>query len=100
VHFEWDATKSDWTLRTRGFDFEFASRMFDAWRLEVEDTREDYGERRIIALGEIDSRSFVVVYTMRTSHACRIISARRANARETSTYRDARPADHASAIGR
>jgi uncharacterized protein (DUF4415 family) len=47
----WDARKSDRNLRERGFDFEFATQIFDSPTLERTDARRDYGEQRVIALG-------------------------------------------------
>jgi uncharacterized DUF497 family protein len=35
VDFEWDEQKSAWTLENRGFDFAFASRIFEAPVLEA-----------------------------------------------------------------
>jgi uncharacterized DUF497 family protein len=51
VEFEWDPAKSDATYYTRGFDFAYASRVFTADWIEVEDLRADYGETRIKAIG-------------------------------------------------
>ena len=51
MRFEWDEAKSDANLKERGFDFEFASLIFDGQTLEVEDRRTDYGERRMVAIG-------------------------------------------------
>jgi uncharacterized DUF497 family protein len=84
--FEWDEAKSRKNLRERGFDFTFAARIFEQDVLEQEDTRQDYGEQRIIALGEIEGEVFVVVYTWR-GPCRRIISARRASRRERNAYR-------------
>ena len=52
--FEWDAAKSTRNLSMRGFDFEFASLVFAGTYVEFDDTRRDYGERRIVALGLAD----------------------------------------------
>lgn len=93
VRFDWDAAKNAWTREHRGFDFAVASRVFESWCLAVEDTRHDYGEQRVITLGEVDARCYVVVYTMREPDLCRIVSARKANARETRKYRNARPSE-------
>jgi len=65
VRFEWDAAKSDANLRDRGFDFEFASLIFDGPTLEREDRRRDYGERRVVATGIADGIHLTVVYTDR-----------------------------------
>ena len=43
MRFEWDHAKSEANLRRRGFDFEFATLIFDGPTLEVEDRRKDYG---------------------------------------------------------
>jgi uncharacterized protein len=46
----WDSIKSAQKFWERGFDFAFASQVFEAQTLEREDTRRDYGERRVIAV--------------------------------------------------
>jgi hypothetical protein len=63
--FDWDGAKSLTNLRDRGFDFEYASRIFAGDVLEREDRRRTYGEPRIVAHGEVDGRVVVVVYTWR-----------------------------------
>jgi uncharacterized protein len=88
--FEWDEPKSERNLRERGFDFEYATRIFDSPVIEEEDRRRDYRERRIVATGRIEDIVFVVVYTL-WGKARRIISARRANRRERDDYRKAYP---------
>lgn len=60
--------------------------MFDGHLIENVDERRNYRETRIRGLGEIDGRVYVVVYTLRGNNR-RIISARKANGRETRTYR-------------
>jgi uncharacterized protein len=88
--FEWDEAKSRRNLRERGFDFEFATRIFDGPRIEEEDLRRDYGERRIAATGKIEDVIFVVVYTQRGGSR-RIISARPAKKKERDEYNKAYP---------
>lgn len=63
--FEWDETKSQLNLEQRGFDFKFATRVFDGDVLEQEGTRRNYGERRIFCVGEIEGEVFAIVYTWR-----------------------------------
>ena len=64
MEFEWDEAKSDACLGLRGFDFAFASRVFDdPARLVERDLRIDYREARYVAIGKIDRRVFVIVYT-------------------------------------
>ena len=53
--------------------------------MEWEDRRKDYGEIRINTLGEIEGRIFFVAFTRR-GEAIRIISFRKANAREIERY--------------
>ena len=85
MDFTWDAGKSDDNLRDRGFDFAFASLIFDGVTVEVEDRRRDYGEKRMVAIGQADGIHLTVVYTDR-DRARRIISARRRNRRERQVY--------------
>ena len=94
MRFSWDARKSVGNLRERGFDFAFATLIFDGPTLEKEDRRRDYGERRVIALGEADGIGLAVVYTDRVDGGGadslrRIISARVSNRRERQAYRQA-----------
>jgi uncharacterized protein len=88
--FVWDPAKSDANFRERGFDFAFATLIFDGPTLEVEDTRRDYDERRIVALGLADGVHLTVVYTDRRQPngrlRRRIISARRSNRRERRAF--------------
>jgi uncharacterized protein len=88
--FSWDRRKSEANFADRGFDFEFASSIFSGSTLEREDTRQDYGERRIVALGSADGILLVVVYTDRAMPGGgierRLISARRASKRERVAY--------------
>jgi uncharacterized DUF497 family protein len=79
--FEWDNAKSQECLETRGFDFAFASRLWEQHVVERGDNRRDYGEVRIQALGRIEDQYFVVVFTWRGTIR-RIISARRAQQKE------------------
>jgi uncharacterized protein len=88
--FEWDERKSAGNLRERGFDFEFATRIFDGPCLEEEDLRTNYGERRFVATGVIEQAVLVVVYTWRERKR-RIISARLAKKGERDGYRKAYP---------
>ncbi len=84
--FEWDEAKSERNRRERGFGFEVAIDLFEGAVLEFDDTRRDYGERRIIAIGELAGSILAVVYTWRGGTR-RIISARIANRRERDAYR-------------
>ncbi|CAA7619708.1 BrnT family toxin [Magnetospirillum sp. SS-4] len=86
--FEWDEAKSEANLRNRGFDFAYASLVFDGPILEMDDDREDYGEKRVQVIGQVDDDILFVVFTWR-GDTRRIISARLANRRERDVYRQA-----------
>ena len=77
----YDPEKRERTLRERGLDFEDAAHVFAGVTLEVEDTRMDYGEERIICFGWLAGRMVVVGYTPRGADR-HVFSMRKANARE------------------
>lgn len=93
MRFIWDRQKSDTNLATRGFDFDFATLIFDSPTLERPDDRQDYGERRVIALGIADGIPLTVIYTDRAESGGevvrRIISARVSNRRERKAFSEA-----------
>ena len=76
-----DPTKREKTLADRGLDFEDAVLVFAGVTVEVEDTRRNYGERRIICYGTLVGRVVVVGYTPRGA-VRHIFSMRKANTRE------------------
>ena len=73
--------KRDKTLAERGLDFADAAVVFAGVTVEVEDTRKDYGEQRIVCFGLLDGRMVVVGYTPRGADR-HIFSMRKANERE------------------
>lgn len=89
--FEWDEAKSDATFAQRGLDFEAAAGVFDSDYLERENTSRAYGERRYVAIGELEGMVIAVVWTPRGLRR-RIISARPASNRERREYREHREA--------
>ena len=60
-----DPTKRNKALSERGLDFDDAALIFAGVTLEVEDTRKDYGETRVICYGMLEGRMVVVGYTPR-----------------------------------
>ena len=76
-----DPAKRVRTLAERGLDFADAAEVFAGTTAEAEDTREDYGETRIICFGLLRGRLVQVVYTLRGADR-HIISMRKANDRE------------------
>ncbi|MDL2216994.1 BrnT family toxin [Desulfovibrio sp. OttesenSCG-928-M14] len=85
MEFEWDETKRRSNIKKHDFDFIDAALILADAPLILEDTRRDYGEQRCLALGESNDLLFIVAFTIRNG-AFRIISARRANARERKFY--------------
>lgn len=81
MRFAWDKAKSDRNFGSRGFGFDFAALIFAGFVLEAEDGRQDYGERRMRALGQAQGFMLMVVFTDRGEER-RIISARLANKKE------------------
>ncbi len=65
MQFDWDLAKHERNIRERGYGFDYAALIFDGRTVEWEDTRFDYGETRIVAVGEIEGRCLTVVYTDR-----------------------------------
>lgn len=77
--------KSERNVATRGLSFELASEFVWDGALIVEDTRKDYGEPRFQALGLIETRLHVLVFTARGGQV-HVISLRKANKREVKRY--------------
>ena len=77
----YDPAKREQTLADRGLDFEDSTLVFSGVTVEVEDTRKNYGERRIICYGTLAGRVVVVGYTPRGT-VRHVFSMRKANSRE------------------
>ncbi|MBK7472215.1 MAG: BrnT family toxin [Burkholderiales bacterium] len=76
-----DPAKRQKTLSERGLDFGDAAHVFAGVTLEIEDTRKDYGEKRVICFGLLEGRMVVVGYTPRGADR-HVFSMRKANERE------------------
>ena len=83
--FEFDPKKNRANVGKHRVDFATAVRIWEDYVFEREDTRRDYGEKRFIALGAVEGRAMVVVYTWRGARR-RLISARKANSDESKIY--------------
>jgi uncharacterized DUF497 family protein len=81
MHIAYDPAKRAKTLADRGLDFEDAAHVFEDVTVEVDDTRRNYGERRILCYGLLAGRLVVVGYTPRGA-VRHIFSMRKANDRE------------------
>jgi uncharacterized DUF497 family protein len=85
MEFEWDEAKRQANLEKHGLDFRDALEFKWESAYVVVDDRFDYREERRIALGTFRGRLHVVVHTNR-GNITRLISFRKANAREESIY--------------
>jgi len=98
MKYVWDLAKSEDTFRRHGLDFLFATLVFEGPILVRVDARKDYGEERRVAIGLVDGEYLTVVFTDRietNGQLRRIISARRSNRRERSTYEKTCPSSEA-----
>jgi uncharacterized DUF497 family protein len=80
-----DPVKNDRNVVERRLSFELVAEL--AWEkaVSVEDTRKDYGERRLRVLAHLGNRLHVAVVTMR-GDAVHVISFRKANRKEVKFY--------------
>lgn len=86
---EFDPTKDDANLAKHGVSLLAASGFDWDTALEREDDRFDYPELRFVAIGLIDNRLHVLVFTEGSNdEAVRVISLRRAEKHEMSFYYD------------
>lgn len=83
MRFEWDREKAVWNRRKHGVSFDEAVTVFyDPLAATFDDPDHSGGEQRLITVGySAQGRLLVVCHTERRG-AVRIISARRATARE------------------
>jgi uncharacterized protein len=86
LEFEWDLTKHEKNLRTRGIGFDEAALIFEGELLVWPDTRTDYGEPRFNAIGQVNGKILCVTYTLR-GDAIRIITAWKANRKDRRRWR-------------
>lgn len=90
MELEWAADKAVRNLRKHGVSFEDAVLVFyDECRIDAYDGREDYAEDRWIVIGRAHHVILYVVYTVRAQDVLRIISARKADAKERWRYCEA-----------
>ncbi|MAY71813.1 MAG: hypothetical protein CME82_10225 [Halomonas sp.] len=82
---DFDPGKSAWNARERGLPFSEESHFDWEGALLTEDRRNDYPERRFVAIGMIGQRAHVVCFTP-IEGGIRVISLRKANAREVRRY--------------
>ena len=86
--FEWEDAKAASNLIDHKVSFDTAKLAFDdTFAVEIQDTREDYGEDRYVWIGMVQGRLLAVVYTERETRR-RIISARGAEPHEARKYHE------------
>ena len=82
---EWEEEKCRANIEKHGLSFEDVWQVLAGDTLTIPDERYDYGEDRLITLGSLAGRVVVVVHVVRGENI-RIISMRKANAREQEIY--------------
>ena len=87
--YEWNEEKSERNLEKHGLSFEDAEQVFCGPCVTFVDDRLDYEETRLITLGSLEGRVVVTAHTPRGENT-RIISMRKANAREQEIYQKRR----------
>jgi hypothetical protein len=94
IKFEWDDAKALSNQRKHGISFEIARCVFEDPDAFSEQVRVEGGERRWQTLGRVGGvLMLIVAHTVRSSgevETIRIISARRADRRETRRYEEER----------
>lgn len=86
MEIEWDPAKDERNIAKHGVSFGFAARALRERMLQWRDLRADYAEERWVGLADIENRVHVIVWTMRGPSRYRLISARKANERETKRF--------------
>lgn len=86
MKFEWDNHKNAVNLDKHGIRFEEAAQIFHGPILTTTDTRKDFGEIRVISVGQIHGQVYLVVVHTDRGGAIRLISARRAKPSERGKY--------------
>lgn len=89
VEFEWDEAKRAEIYEKHGVDLLEAALIFENDVFEKEDTRRDYGEKRMIALGMVDSEVYIVVYTKRND-VYRLITAWKGGRNDRERYEESK----------
>jgi uncharacterized DUF497 family protein len=84
-----DPAKNDRNIAERGLSFERVGDLDWETAVSIEDTRKDYGERRVQVFALVDGRLHAAVITMRDD-ALHVISFRKANRKEVKRYEDAK----------
>lgn len=90
MRIEFDPAKSERNERERGLSFERVAEFDFAGATVRQDVRKAYPEARFVALGMLDARLHVLCFTP-VAGGVRVISFRKANAREVRDHEQASP---------
>ncbi len=92
MQFDWEPVKAETNIRKHGVSFdEASSSVLDPWAIIIEDEAHSQSEDRRIAIGmSIRSRVLFVVHLEEDEQSVRIISARKATAKERRDYEENR----------
>ena len=85
MQFVWDEEKRLANLSKHGLDFADAEQVFNNPLVLFEDSRAEYGEQRMIAMGMLQALIVVIVH-VDANDIIRIISMRKATRNETDIY--------------
>jgi uncharacterized DUF497 family protein len=92
VRVSYDPVKNARNIRERGLSFDSATDFVFDTAIYALDERHEYGETRFIAVGMLADRLHVLCFTEEPD-GIRVISFRRANAREVKRYAQVQAAD-------
>ena len=82
----WDEAKRQKTLKERGLDFARCEEVLSGPTLDFEDDRYDYGERRWVTVGFLETKLVAIVLAEPDADHTRIISMRYASRGERRKY--------------
>ncbi len=82
---EFDPVKNEKNIRERGLSFEDVALLDWDQSYTFSDERRSYGEARFVSIAPLADRLHVVCYTLRETKI-RVVSFRKANAREERIY--------------
>ena len=80
-----DAAKDQANIAKHGVSLSRAADFVMEMARVSQDDRADYGEERLVAVGPLDNRLYVMIFTLRDG-TIRVISLRKANRREVERY--------------
>ena len=92
MRIEFDPNKNETNIRTRGLGFEQVAQFDFGTAVMEQDTRKAYPEVRFVATGFLGGRLHVLCFTP-VAGGIRVISFRKANAREVRDYDQTRTTD-------